>query len=78
MSGAEKMDSRYIQFFCTASHSSRVSEKTFMFFSTFSTSSLIPATKRLDRMVVMVTMESSRAVNTSSKPPKMKVSLLSL
>mmetsp|Transcript_9309 Transcript_9309/g.39153 ORF Transcript_9309/g.39153 Transcript_9309/m.39153 type:complete len:221 (-) Transcript_9309:2237-2899(-) len=78
MSGAEKMVSRYIQFFCTASHSSSVSPNRPSCPSTFSTVSRMPFTKRLDMIVDIVTIESSSATMISSMPPRMNVSLLSL
>mmetsp|Transcript_2865 Transcript_2865/g.10123 ORF Transcript_2865/g.10123 Transcript_2865/m.10123 type:complete len:274 (+) Transcript_2865:848-1669(+) len=73
-----KMLSRYIQFFCTFSHSSSVSLNRFSDFSTFSTSERMPDTKRDARMVVMVTMLSSSATCTSSMPPRMNTSFVSL
>ena len=68
MSGAQKMDSRYIQLRCTLSASSRVSEKRLSDFSVDSTFSRMPPTKRLAVMVPMVTMESSSSVMISSMP----------
>mmetsp|Transcript_31453 Transcript_31453/g.79982 ORF Transcript_31453/g.79982 Transcript_31453/m.79982 type:complete len:417 (-) Transcript_31453:1792-3042(-) len=78
MSGAEKMGSRYIQFFCTLSHSSRTFWRERRLPSIFSTSGRMPATKREARMVPIVTIESSSSAWISSMPARMKTSLASL
>mmetsp|Transcript_11754 Transcript_11754/g.29342 ORF Transcript_11754/g.29342 Transcript_11754/m.29342 type:complete len:410 (-) Transcript_11754:374-1603(-) len=78
MSGAEKIGSRYIQFFWTLSHSSSTFWSDLRLPSIFSTSGRMPATKRDARMVPMVTIESSRRAWISSMPARMKTSLASL
>ena len=55
ISGAEKIGSRYIQFFCTNNHSSSTFCVDFSADSIFSTSCRIPVTNREARIVPIVT-----------------------